>query len=152
MGLYVSARRFGGNIKLANLGSHANEVLQITKFMTVFEVFDKTEDAIASFNIASSGRQSFVLPQRSQIIMYPPAQNQGFQFSRGLYITEQEESFLRVCRSHTAGVALVSRQIFEIRNLLVYEQTRRRTDVRNADSFPYIVDWNDVLARLPALR
>jgi len=52
--LYVSARRFGGNIKLANLGSHANEVLQITKLATVFEVFDKTEDAIASFNIASS--------------------------------------------------------------------------------------------------
>jgi steroid delta-isomerase-like uncharacterized protein len=52
--LYVSARRFGGNIKLANLGSHANEVLQVTKLVTVFDVFDKTEDAIASFNIASS--------------------------------------------------------------------------------------------------
>ena len=52
--MYVSARRFGGNIKLANLGSHANEVLQITKFMTVFEVFDQAEDAIASFNRATA--------------------------------------------------------------------------------------------------
>jgi steroid delta-isomerase-like uncharacterized protein len=54
--LYVSARKFGGNIKLAKLGSHANEVLEITRLATVFEVFDKTEDAIASFNIASPAR------------------------------------------------------------------------------------------------
>jgi steroid delta-isomerase-like uncharacterized protein len=52
--LYVSARRFGGNIKLANLRSHANEVLQITKLVTVFEVFDQAEDAIASFNKATA--------------------------------------------------------------------------------------------------
>ncbi len=52
--LYVSARKFGGNIKLANLASHANEVLKITKLVTVFEVFEKTEDAIASFNLAAS--------------------------------------------------------------------------------------------------
>jgi steroid delta-isomerase-like uncharacterized protein len=52
--LYVSARKFGGNIKLANLGSRANEVLQITKLVTVFEVFDKSEDAISSFNRAAS--------------------------------------------------------------------------------------------------
>jgi steroid delta-isomerase-like uncharacterized protein len=53
--LFVSARRFGGgNIKLANLGSHANEVLHITKLATVFEVFDKTEDAVASFKRAAT--------------------------------------------------------------------------------------------------
>ena len=52
--LYVSARRFGGNIKLANLKSHANEVLQITKLVTVFEVFDQADDAIASFNRATA--------------------------------------------------------------------------------------------------
>ena len=54
VGLYVSARKFGGNIKLANLGSHANEVLQITKLVTVFEVFDKADDAIASYNSAAT--------------------------------------------------------------------------------------------------
>ena len=52
--LYVSARKFGGNIKLANLGSHANEVLKITKLATVFEVFDKADDAIASYNSAAA--------------------------------------------------------------------------------------------------
>jgi len=45
--LFVSARRFGGNIKLANLGSHPDEVLHITKLATEFEVFEKTEDAAA---------------------------------------------------------------------------------------------------------
>ncbi len=52
--LYVSARRSGGNIKLARVRSHANEVLQITKLVTVFEVFDQAEDAIASFNRATA--------------------------------------------------------------------------------------------------
>ncbi len=54
--LFVSARKVGGNIKLANLGSRPSEVLKITKLVTVFEVFDKTEDAIASFNRAVSAR------------------------------------------------------------------------------------------------
>jgi anti-sigma B factor antagonist len=52
--LYASARKVGGNIKLANLGSHAHELLQITKLVTVFEVFDKAEEAIASFNRAAT--------------------------------------------------------------------------------------------------
>jgi len=54
VGLYASARKAGGDIKLANLGSHAQELLQITKLVTVFEVFDKAEDAIASFNKAAA--------------------------------------------------------------------------------------------------
>ncbi len=45
----ASARKVGGDIKFANLGIHTIEVLQITKFLTVFEIFGKTEDAIASF-------------------------------------------------------------------------------------------------------
>ncbi len=52
--LYVSARRSGGNIKFANLGTHANEVVRITKLVTVFEVFDKTEDAVKSFKRAAT--------------------------------------------------------------------------------------------------
>jgi anti-sigma B factor antagonist len=52
--LYVSARKIGGDIKLANLGNHAKEVLQITKLETVFAIFAKTEDAIASFNRAAA--------------------------------------------------------------------------------------------------
>src|SRR5215831_7760761 len=52
--LYASARKVGGEIKLANLGSHAKEVLQITKLVTVFEIFESAKDAAASFNASTS--------------------------------------------------------------------------------------------------
>jgi anti-sigma B factor antagonist len=52
--LYASARKVGGDIKLANLGNHAREVLQITRLVTVFEIFGKAEDAITSFKLATA--------------------------------------------------------------------------------------------------
>jgi len=52
--LHVSARKLGSAIKFANLGSHAREVLHITKLGTVFEIFGSTEDAVASFRGASA--------------------------------------------------------------------------------------------------
>jgi anti-sigma B factor antagonist len=52
--LHVSARKVGGNIKLANLGNHIKEALRITRLVTVFDIFDKTEDAVASFNRATA--------------------------------------------------------------------------------------------------
>ena len=39
--LYASARRIGGDVKFANVGNHANEVLQITRLATVFEIFQE---------------------------------------------------------------------------------------------------------------
>jgi anti-sigma B factor antagonist len=48
VGLYLSARKVGGVIKLANTGRHPNEVLEITRLVTLFEVFDRAEDAIPS--------------------------------------------------------------------------------------------------------
>ena len=51
--VYASARKVGGDIKFANIGNHTKEVLQITKLVTVFEIFGNTEDAIASFNRAT---------------------------------------------------------------------------------------------------
>ncbi len=48
--VHDAARKVGGEIKLANLGNHTREVLQITKFLTVFEIFGRTEEAIASFH------------------------------------------------------------------------------------------------------
>jgi anti-sigma B factor antagonist len=54
--LYTAARKVGGNIKLASLGDHAKEVLQITKLVTVFEVFRHAEDAVASFKKARVAR------------------------------------------------------------------------------------------------
>jgi anti-sigma B factor antagonist len=47
--LYTSARTNGGVIKLANLTPRVDDVLQITKLVTVFEVYDSEEKAISSF-------------------------------------------------------------------------------------------------------
>ena len=50
VGLYTTAKRLGGAIKLANLYPGLEDILQITKVFTVFEVFDRAEDAAAAFN------------------------------------------------------------------------------------------------------
>lgn len=56
--LYASARKAGGEIKLSRLGPRANEVLQITKLMTIFDVFDDVDAAIASFQGTSLKERS----------------------------------------------------------------------------------------------
>jgi anti-sigma B factor antagonist len=48
VGLYTSAKNAGGDIKLANLTQRVGDVLQITKLVTVFEVYDDEQKAIAS--------------------------------------------------------------------------------------------------------
>jgi anti-sigma B factor antagonist len=50
VGLYSTAQRAGGGIKLAKLNPLLQDMLQITKVFTVFEVFDRAEDAATSFN------------------------------------------------------------------------------------------------------
>jgi anti-anti-sigma factor len=52
--LHVAARKAGTHIKLASPGNHANELLQITKLVRVFEIFRETDDAIASFTVATA--------------------------------------------------------------------------------------------------
>lgn len=52
-GLFTSARNAGGAIKLANLDRQTQGLLQMTRLMTIFEVFDRWEDAAASFNRAA---------------------------------------------------------------------------------------------------
>lgn len=52
--LYISVRKIGGDIKLANLGNHIKEALRITRLVTVFDIFARTEDAVASFNKATA--------------------------------------------------------------------------------------------------
>jgi anti-sigma B factor antagonist len=47
--VYTSAKKVGGDVKFANLGNHTKEVFQATNLVTVFEIFGKTRDAIASF-------------------------------------------------------------------------------------------------------
>ena len=49
VGLYTSARSAGGVIKLANLTNRVGELLQVTKLLTVFEVFDNDVQAAKSF-------------------------------------------------------------------------------------------------------
>jgi anti-sigma B factor antagonist len=50
VGLYATAQKVGGGIKLANLNPSLRDILQITKVVTVFEIFERAEDAAASFN------------------------------------------------------------------------------------------------------
>jgi anti-sigma B factor antagonist len=52
--VYTTARTAGGSIKLANLTPRIDDVLQITKLVTVFEVFDSEEQAISSFRKAGA--------------------------------------------------------------------------------------------------
>jgi anti-sigma B factor antagonist len=44
-----SAKSQGSSLRLSHLGSKFQEVLQITKLLTVFEVFDTEAEAVASF-------------------------------------------------------------------------------------------------------
>jgi anti-sigma B factor antagonist len=46
---YQSARNQGATLKLANLGSKFQEILQVTKLITVFDVYDSETAAIKSF-------------------------------------------------------------------------------------------------------
>jgi anti-sigma B factor antagonist len=46
---YTSAKNQGAILKLVNLGAKFREVLQVTKLLTVFEVYDTEQAAISSF-------------------------------------------------------------------------------------------------------
>jgi anti-sigma B factor antagonist len=47
--LYTTARNAGGSIKLAALTQRVGDLLQVTKLLTVFDVYDKVEEAVQSF-------------------------------------------------------------------------------------------------------
>ena len=49
VGLYTSGRTAGCDIKLANLTRRVKDVMQITKLLTVFEVYDGESAAVATF-------------------------------------------------------------------------------------------------------
>jgi anti-sigma B factor antagonist len=50
VGVYSSARAGGADIKLTGLGQRLRDVLQITKLVTVFEVYDTEQEAVATFH------------------------------------------------------------------------------------------------------
>ena len=51
VGLYSSARSAGADVKLVGLNQRIRDVLQITKLVTVFEVYDTEAQAITAFGV-----------------------------------------------------------------------------------------------------
>jgi anti-sigma B factor antagonist len=49
VGVYSSARAAGADVKLTGLNQRIKDVLQITKLVTVFEVYDTEQQAITAF-------------------------------------------------------------------------------------------------------
>ncbi len=47
--LFTTARNAGGAVKLARLSQRVGDLLQLTKLLTIFEVFDDEEVAAQSF-------------------------------------------------------------------------------------------------------
>jgi anti-sigma B factor antagonist len=53
VGLLTSAQSAGGTIKLANLTKRVTDLLQVTKLLTVFEVYNSEAEAVESFRKAA---------------------------------------------------------------------------------------------------
>jgi anti-sigma B factor antagonist len=51
--LRTSAQNSGGTIKLTRLTKHVSDLLQITKLLTVFDVYDSEAEAVESFRKAA---------------------------------------------------------------------------------------------------
>jgi anti-sigma B factor antagonist len=49
VGAYVSAKTRGASVRLCHLGRKFNEVMQITRLLTVFDVYDTQAAAVSSF-------------------------------------------------------------------------------------------------------
>jgi anti-sigma B factor antagonist len=47
--LYTTARNAGGALKLASLTQRVDDLLQVTKLVTIFEVFENEQKAVQSF-------------------------------------------------------------------------------------------------------
>ena len=47
--LYTTARNAGGSVRLARLTQRVGDLLQVTKLLTVFEVYNSEEEAVQSF-------------------------------------------------------------------------------------------------------
>ena len=55
--VHVSAKKQGASVRLCNLGEKFHEIMQITKLLTIFDVYDTEVDAVNSFQkvlVASS--------------------------------------------------------------------------------------------------
>jgi anti-sigma B factor antagonist len=50
---YTTLQKNGGELKLLHLTDRVNELMVITKLLTVFEVFDDEQEAVSSFSAPS---------------------------------------------------------------------------------------------------
>jgi anti-sigma B factor antagonist len=50
---HVSAKKLGASLHLSNLGDKFHDVLQLTRLLTVFNVYDTQAEAIKSFETSS---------------------------------------------------------------------------------------------------
>ena len=53
VGGFVSIQKNNGELKLLNLTDRINELMMITKLLTVFDVYSNEEEAVSSFQSAS---------------------------------------------------------------------------------------------------
>jgi anti-sigma B factor antagonist len=53
VGRFLSVRRRGGDLKLANLTARSHRVMTITQLLDVFDCFDSVDEAVAGFAVAS---------------------------------------------------------------------------------------------------
>jgi len=51
---FSTVNREGGSLKLLNLTTHINDLLVLTKLLTVFDAFENEDDAVNSFNDEAS--------------------------------------------------------------------------------------------------
>ncbi len=47
--IFTSARKDGGSVKLASLTERVGDLMQVTKLLTVFEVYENEEQALKAF-------------------------------------------------------------------------------------------------------
>jgi anti-sigma B factor antagonist len=52
--LYTTAHNAGGTIKLSNLTQRVGDLLQVTKLLTIFEVYDTEEEAVQSLRTGAA--------------------------------------------------------------------------------------------------
>jgi anti-sigma B factor antagonist len=52
--LYTTARNLGGSVKLANLPQRVGDLLQVTKLVTIFDIYDNEQHAVESFQGAAA--------------------------------------------------------------------------------------------------
>lgn len=60
---YISLQKSGGELKLLNLTKRVNELMMITKLLTVFDSFEDEQEAIISFQTTSKNKE----PNQSEI-------------------------------------------------------------------------------------